>query len=468
MLRSVSTSLGVIFCVTFIGCVEQTPDMPSEEDIKLAKEHILTTPPTPKHPVGAELDDKLEYLGLDVDTDQVTPGKAFQLTHYWRVKAPVSDNWKVFVHLEAPGSKKNHLNADHVPIAGKYPVVLWKQGEIIRDIHRVSVPQNWPGDGIEIYVGMWKGNNRMKVTKGPKDAENRIMAITLPVAAVKDSGPKKRIIAKKIKPGTIKLDGKLDEAVWKQTPSSGEFVRTTDGAKMDQSTTARVLWDDQNLYVGFEMTDKDVWTTLDKRDDKLWTQEAVEMFIDADGNGKTYVELQTNPKGAIFDSYLPAYRQNQNDFDSGMKVAVKVDGTVDVREDQDKGWTVEMMIPLAAARGKEKEMKNVPPQVGTEWRVNFYRMDSPAGRPQQGSGWSPPLVGDFHALDRFGVLVFGDEKVTAESSAGEAKPEVAKDGAKPEQKTEAPAPESSNQKITQGRPKLSPAQAARAAQPDRY
>ena len=106
----------------------------------------------------------------------------------------------------------------------------------------------------------------------------------------------------------MKLDGKLDEAVWKDAASTGDFVRTMDGMKPDQKTTAKVLYDDKNLYVAFEMEDKDVWSTLTKPDDKLWTQEAVEMFIDADGDGKTYVELQANPKGAIFDSYLPAYR----------------------------------------------------------------------------------------------------------------------------------------------------------------
>jgi hypothetical protein len=40
----------------------------------------------------------------------------------------------------------------------------------------------------------------------------------------------------------------------------------------------------------------------------------------------------------------------------------------------------------------------------------MFRMDIPQGKPQQAFGWSPPLVGDFHALDRFGDLVFGDEK----------------------------------------------------------
>jgi len=35
-------------------------------------------------------------------------------------------------------------------------------------------------------------------------------------------------------------------------------------------------------------------------------------------------------------------------------------------------------------------------------------MDLPKGKPQQAVGWSPPLVGDFHVLDKFGELAFGD------------------------------------------------------------
>ena len=163
---------------------------------------------------------------------------------------------------------------------------------------------------------------------------------------------------------------------------SGVFVQTMNGMAVDQKTEAKVLWDDKNLYVAFDIEDKDIWTTLDKHDDKLYSQEAVEVFIDADGDGKTYIELQTNPKGAIFDSYLPTYRANKNEWTSGMKVGVKVDGTVDKRGDVDKGWTVEMAIPLTDARGMEKEMKNVPPVVGTEWRVNFFRLDMPQNKSQ--------------------------------------------------------------------------------------
>src|SRR5206468_10420546 len=142
-------------------------------------------------------------------------------------------------------------------------------------------------------------------------------------------------------------------------------------------------------------------TTMDKHDDKLWTQEAVEIFIDADGDGKTYVELQVNPRNATFDSYLPEYRKNQNDWNSKMKTAVKVDGTLDKRDDVDKGWTVEMAIPLEAVKGRAATGPQIPPKLGDLWRINLYRMDFPKGKTQTGSAWSPPLVGDFHALDKF-------------------------------------------------------------------
>ncbi len=426
--------------LVLVGCVEQTPDLPSEEDVKAARENVLSVPPaTMKYTINADLEDKVTYLGCDIDTDLIVPGKPFTLTHYWKVNQNISDDWRVFIHLESPDSKKNHLNADHTPVGGKYPVRVWKKGEIIRDIHKVSLPTNWPSNQMEMLVGLWKGNLRMKVVKGPADSENRVKVFTLPVAGAKEQEHRK-ILARKVKNGTIKLDGKLDESAWKEAQSTGAFVRTLDGLPADQNTTAKVLWDDKMLYVAFEMEDKDVWTTLTKHDDKLWTQEAVEMFIDADGDGKTYVELQANPKGITFDSYLPSYRKNENDWDSNMKAGVQVDGTVDIRTDQDKGWTVELGIPLEAAMGKEKAMKNVPPQVGTEWRVNFFRMDLPNGRQQSGTGWSPPMVGDFHSLDKFGTLVFANEKGVVPGAAVDA-PSADKVPAKVATKGEIPSPD---------------------------
>jgi hypothetical protein len=48
-----------------------------------------------------------------------------------------------------------------------------------------------------------------------------------------------------------------------------------------------------------------------------------------------------------------------------------------------------------------------PPRPGSRWRANLYRLETHnrAGE-VEGQAFSPPYRGDFHALDRFGWLLF--------------------------------------------------------------
>ncbi|HSS40862.1 MAG TPA: carbohydrate-binding family 9-like protein, partial [Polyangia bacterium] len=143
-----------------------------------------------------------------------------------------------------------------------------------------------------------------------------------------------------------------------------------------------------------------------------------ELMIDADGNGRTYIELQVAPNGNIFDTYLPTVRRYEDTVDPQMKpfswnsklvAKVHVDGTLNKRDDKDTGWTAELALPLEDVKGMDASSAvRLPPQPGDVWRINMYRMDQPKGKPQQAAGWSPPMVGDFHALSRFGELVFAD------------------------------------------------------------
>lgn len=399
-----------------IGCVEQAEEKPTTEDVDFVKKNILATAPTPQFAANADLDGKVVYLGLDVSTNPIEPGKDVKLVHYWKVISPPGAGWRLFTHFNGP-NKAGYSNVDHGPVRGKYPVSQWKAGDIIRDEHGIRLPATWQYDKVEIYVGLWRGAERMTVKSGPKDNDGRVLAASIPVKAKVVATPIKRYVVRKTAKAP-KLDGKLDESAWKDTPSAGSFVNTMTGGPTEARTEVKMLWDAQNLYVGFDNADADVWSTLNKRDDKLWTQEAVELMIDADNNGKSYVELQVAPNGNIFDTYLPEYRKYEDTFDpkrkpydwnSKMKVVVKVDGTLNKRDDQDKGWVVELALPLADANGLGTGAR-IPPEYGDVWRVNMFRLDSPQGKPQQASAWSPPMVGDFHALDRFGEILFADEK----------------------------------------------------------
>ena len=71
----------------------------------------------------------------------------------------------------------------------------------------------------------------------------------------------------------------------------------------------------------------------------------------------------------------------------------------------DEGYHVELRIPYTAfAAGTPPA---TPPVAGGTWRMNFYVMEKSA-RGQDAAGWSPVLVPDFHATDRFGRVTFRD------------------------------------------------------------
>jgi len=281
----------------------------------------------------------------------------------------------------------------------------------------VRIPDSWTFPVLEVYVGLWRGADRMPIKSGPHDAEGRVLAASIPVRPVSATQQRRRYVARLVdKPP--KIDGKLDDAAWAAAPSTGPFVNTLTGGPAPIQTEAKLVWDKKNLYVAFQNADDDVWSDLTKRDDKLWTEEADELMIDADGNGRTYIELQVAPNANVFDTYLPSPRRYEDTVDPKLKpfswnskltAKVHVDGTLNKRDDQDKGWTTELAIPLEDVKGMDdKSAVRLPPEPGDVWRINMYRMDLPKGKPQQAAGWSAPMVGDFHALSRFGELVFGD------------------------------------------------------------
>jgi len=405
---------------SFPACVEQDDDRPTDDDMKAVRQNLLPAPPSPKSAVNADLDGKLVYLGMDWEPAEAEPGKDIKLTHYWKLVASPGDGWRVFTHLEGP-NHQGFVNADHGPVGGKYPVSQWKPGEIIRDQHTVALPANWPAPSVQVYVGTWRGQTRLPPKSGPNDGNGRVLAATIPVKRTQaPPPPRKRYVARRVTGRQVTVDGKLDEAAWKAAPSTGAFVNTMTGAPAGPETQAKLLWDDKFLYVAFENADTDIWCSLNKRDDKLWTQEADELMIDADGNGRGYIELQVAPNGNVFDTYLPQYRKYEDSLDPKRKpyswnskanVKVTVDGTLNKHDDQDRSWTVELALPLEDVKGLDAAAPGprLPPQQGDVWRINMFRMDMPQGKGQQAVGWSPPLVGDFHALDKFGELAFGDE-----------------------------------------------------------
>ncbi len=64
----------------------------------------------------------------------------------------------------------------------------------------------------------------------------------------------------------IQVDGRLDEPAWVGAPSVGAFVFPWYESGKQEQTVAKILWDDQNLYVGFICEDAHIWAEHTIRD----------------------------------------------------------------------------------------------------------------------------------------------------------------------------------------------------------
>jgi len=205
----------------------------------------------------------------------------------------------------------------------------------------------------------------------------------------------------------IHVDGKLDDPVWAAAPVVGKFLNNVDGSPSPLETEAKILYDDRFLYFGYRCQDENVWATLKKRDEHLWTEEVFEVFLRADLRYKSYIELEVNPLGALIDIYLvdvrkPLHYESWNS--EKIAWAVQVDGTVDGKG-KDRGWSCELALPMEDV----VPAPNIPPKPGDRWMLNLYRVES---KPQKAAlAWSPTYRNDFHIPDKFGVIVFSDKQV---------------------------------------------------------
>src|ERR1051325_2187570 len=102
----------------------------------------------------------------------------------------------------------------------------------------------------------------------------------------------------------LKIDGRIDERAWAETIPVGNFVNNRDGSPSKLTTEARILYDDKFIYFAFRAVDTNIWATMKRRDDHLWLEEVVEVFLEANPAVPNYIELEVNPLGTMLDIYL--------------------------------------------------------------------------------------------------------------------------------------------------------------------
>ena len=196
--------------------------------------------------------------------------------------------------------------------------------------------------------------------------------------------------------------GALDGAAWSQVPALA-LLRAQDGAAPSQATRVRVAHDATALLVRFDCDDRDIWATYTRRDDPLWEEEVVEVFIaPGEDDPAEYLEIEVNPLGAVFDARVanPDGRRESMRVDASWNALGLV---AVVSRPSPATWSAQIEIPWSELCG------GTPPRV---WRANFLRIERPRDGGNEFSSWSPTFADppDFHKPARFGRLVLEGQR----------------------------------------------------------
>jgi hypothetical protein len=441
--------LALLALTLAFGCSKKKHTVdPEEQKAKLSR-YILDQPPEIQTKLGTKFGDKATLLGYDIDHPQpLKPGTKVKLTFYWQISEPIGGGYKLFTQiLDASGEKL--LNIDKgAPLrpakkskGGGLPVSAWEPGKVYVDQQVFHIPKA-KTDTIQVITGFFNKEGRLPITSGAKDSQDRAIVASFTVQPSEDALKAKLETVPELsldrleKTDKITIDGKLDDAPWKNAQVLTLVDVATGDAPKDPkvSGTARLLWNDTNLYVGFEVAETDVVGGFPKnaKDPQLWTKDTVEIMVDPDGDGDNddYYEIQVNPQNLVFDSQYDHYNDPKTEPDgpfghqewsAKLKSAVTVDGTIDKPDDTDKGYVVEAAIPWKSFA----KAKKTPPALGDTWRLNLYAM-----KDNGGVAWSPILgQGNFHKASRFGRVRFTAKGWTPPSEVADAGAPAASDSA---------------------------------------
>ncbi|WP_225865573.1 carbohydrate-binding family 9-like protein [Dyadobacter aurulentus] len=238
----------------------------------------------------------------------------------------------------------------------------------------------------------------------------------------------------------ITIDGKLNEGSWKKAAWTSQFedIEGNKKPRPTQETRAKMLWDNDYLYVAAVIEEEHIWAYQDKKDQIVYLENDFEVFIDPDGDTENYYELEINALNNIFDLFLPKTYRNGGrakiKWDiKDLKSAVTIDGTINNASDRDKRWTVEIAIPFASL--STETVPALIPENDSEWRINFSRVnwqheisedgkysrkrDPETGKiiPEYNWVWSPQGIINMHYPEYWGFLHFKSKRVSQSKTA---------------------------------------------------
>ena len=143
--------------------------------------------------------------------------------------------------------------------------------------------------------------------------------------------------------GVIRIDGIIDEAAWEEAEVGGDFYQDEPnrGDPVKEPTVFRILYDDDNVYVGVILYQDGTTIVSEMKRDFSWPDgDGIGLLFDTFNNDRDGFVFQTNPGSAKRDHQIAAGIKN-TDWNGVYDVATSVG---------ESGWVAEFAIPFRTLR----------------------------------------------------------------------------------------------------------------------
>lgn len=165
-------------------------------DHVITQEQLAQVPGIKRTSVNWE--DTLELVAWRMESDAVRGREEFKIFFYFKVLKETSTSWRLFMHVDKPGSS-NRIGGDHYVLnmssdpeekgcVGCFQTRHWMPGDIVVDEYAQEVPLGTPGGPQDVWIGFYNTANdkRMKVTEFDRgrvlhDGGNRVRVGTFSV-----------------------------------------------------------------------------------------------------------------------------------------------------------------------------------------------------------------------------------------------------------------------------------------------
>jgi PcRGLX-like protein C-terminal alpha/alpha toroid domain/PcRGLX-like protein central beta sandwich domain/Carbohydrate family 9 binding domain-like/PcRGLX-like N-terminal RIFT barrel domain len=324
-----------------------------------------------------------------------------RVTGYW---PEGTVKWLLLDFIAPAGSKANYIleyGTQVPPYSAEFPIARKNGPAINIDTGAIRIEfSDKVSGGI---AKLWRGK---QIILGGESGVSQ----SLSLIHTKDPGilPRPEMVISKAAKAPV-IDGKLDDAVWKQAKAETKLVDNSTAQPAPLATQVRVLYDDKNIYFGVRSQEPPkVMAKIAKaqtaaKKKGLWSQPVFEVFLDVDGDEVDFNQILLNAAGVSGGTYVISLNKTRRDKKIAIEYKVGIQGDA---------WIAEARIPFSELANKG----NAKMTAGHRLGLFFGREIS--GREETSYSWTP-TYGQWHLPTRFGKAYLSEKpaKVTAEETA---------------------------------------------------